>query len=191
LTKEELSNSEIEDAKSKLFFQELKTLLGANCTFINGINFNENEEATCIEIALLMRKDMVKRWVLCPLFSILTIFLFPIMLYWSKRMQADWLYSRVGDIHDATNLYIISRDKNEETVELRNLNATILPLLSQERDLHLKYSKNPFFLFEYRFLKYKYDLEQQLFSPIKFNCEQSFETLLEKYKNPESCYSED
>lgn len=73
---------------------------------------------------------MVKRWVICPLLSILTVFIFPIMLYWSKRMQVNWLYSRVGSIYDATNLHIVSRDKNEETIELRSLNPIILPLLS-------------------------------------------------------------
>ena len=77
-----------------------------------------------------MRKDMVKRFIICPLLSILTVFVFPIMLYWSKRMQANWLYNRVGSIYDATNLYIVSRDKNEETIELKFLNTIILPLLS-------------------------------------------------------------
>ena len=46
-------------------------------------------------------------------------------------------------------------------------------------------------MFEYRFIKYKYDINSQRYHPIKFNCEQTFETLLAKYKNPSCCYTDE
>jgi hypothetical protein len=79
--------------------------------FVDVQNYNENEEATCIEIALLLESSNFKRWVVLPLLSILTLFYFPIKLYWSKRMQGDWLYSVAGDLNTATHIYIVGRGK--------------------------------------------------------------------------------
>ena len=74
-------------------------------------NYNENEEATCIEIALLLEFSAVKCFVLLPLLSLLTLFYFPIKLYWSKRMQGDWLYNVARDLSTATHIYIVGRGK--------------------------------------------------------------------------------
>ncbi len=79
--------------------------------FVDIQNYNENEEATCIEIALLLESSSFKRWVVLPILSILTLFYFPIKLYWSKRMQGDWLYSVAGDLNTATHIYIVGRGK--------------------------------------------------------------------------------
>ena len=69
--------------------------------FVDVKNFNENEEATCIEIALLLNKDYVNRLLIVPLLSLLTLFVFPLKLYWSKRLQMDWLYKRVRSLDSA------------------------------------------------------------------------------------------
>jgi hypothetical protein len=79
--------------------------------FVDIQNYNENEDATCIEIALLLESSSLKRWVVLPILSILTLFYFPIKLYWSKRMQGDWLYSVAGDLSTATHIYIVGRGK--------------------------------------------------------------------------------
>lgn len=85
--------------------------MGPNCAFLDVQNFNENEEATCIEIALLLQKDNIKRWILLPLLSIFTLFFFPIRMYWNRRMQADWLFKRATSLADATNIFIVGRGK--------------------------------------------------------------------------------
>jgi uncharacterized membrane protein len=74
-------------------------------------NYNENEEATCIEIALLLTKDNFNRVVIVPLLSVLSLFVFPIMMYWSTRMQADWLYKRAQSLQTADCLLVIGRGK--------------------------------------------------------------------------------
>ena len=99
-------------------------------------------------------------------------------------MQANWLYSRAENVNEATHLLIVSRDLNEETIPFKNMNQTVLPFLDEVTSL-----KKSLFMFEYRFLKFKFDAENNHYQPIKFNCEQSFETLLTKYKDPESCYT--
>jgi hypothetical protein len=78
-------------------------------------NYNDNEDATCIEIALLLEASAIKRWLLLPLLSILTLFYFPIKLYWNRRMQGDWLYSTARDLNTATHIYIVGRGKPQLT----------------------------------------------------------------------------
>ena len=90
LKTEEQTSSKLND---KAYYSDLKASLG-NGSFLIGTNFNENEDSTCIEIALLLRKNKIKRWLIVPLLSILTLFYFSVRLYWSKRMKANWLYSR-------------------------------------------------------------------------------------------------
>lgn len=94
-------------------FDKLRNEFGqrANTNFIEVINYNENEEATCIEIALLLNKDYFSRLIVVPLLSLLTVFVFPLKLYWSKRMQMDWLYKRALSLDSAKYLMIVGRGK--------------------------------------------------------------------------------
>ena len=57
-------------------------------------NFSEKEETTCITDAVLLYRSNCKRFLVVPLFSLLTILVFPVLLYWKKTLQRDWLYSR-------------------------------------------------------------------------------------------------
>ena len=57
--------------------------------------YDENEDTTCIVKAILLRENMFKKWVVVPLLSIVTLFVWPIFLYWRIPMQRDWLYSTV------------------------------------------------------------------------------------------------
>jgi hypothetical protein len=60
--------------------------MGRNSKTVNVQNYNEHEEATCIEIALLLNKDYFNRLFTVPLISILTLFIFPLKLYWSRHL---------------------------------------------------------------------------------------------------------
>ena len=48
--------------------------------------YDENEETTCIEFAELLTASKLKQWIVAPLFSLLSLFVWPVFLYWSKPM---------------------------------------------------------------------------------------------------------
>jgi len=73
--------------------------------------YDENEETTCVDSAVLLTESCAKQWLLAPLLSLLTIFVFPVLLYWSKPMQRDWIYSRALSVARATHIYIEGRGK--------------------------------------------------------------------------------
>ena len=82
-------------------------------------------------------------------------------------------------------------DHNFEIVELKNMNDVMLPLIEDsEFDLRQHYTDKPFRMFEYRFIKFQWDFEEQQFNPIKFECEVSFDSLRAKYTDPNNTYSE-
>ena len=79
--------------------------------YVHVINYDDHEAATCIETALLLRSDKLKRWLLVPLLSILTIFVLPLVLYWRAGLRKKWLYSRAMAIEQATHVYIRGQGK--------------------------------------------------------------------------------
>lgn len=74
-------------------------------------NFNESESATCIEIAILLKSSGFKTYIVVPFLSLLTVFVFPIVLYWSKRLQGSFFYSRADSLQNATHIYIVGQGK--------------------------------------------------------------------------------
>jgi len=76
------------------------------------VNFDEKETATCIDIAMLVAPNNCKRFFLVPLLSLLTFFIFPLKLYWSKKLQVKWLYKSVSRLSDATDILIYGRGKS-------------------------------------------------------------------------------
>ena len=99
-------------------FRSLRQSLGTDSVFVGVKNYNDKEEATCIELAMLLNKDYCKRLFLVPLLSLISLFLFPLKLYWSKRMQADWLYKRAANLESASHLMVVGRGKTVEPLTL-------------------------------------------------------------------------
>jgi len=77
-------------------------------------NFNESESATCIEIAILLKSSGFKTYIVVPFLSLLTVFVFPIVLYWSKRLQGSFFYSRADSLQNATHIYIVGQGKQNK-----------------------------------------------------------------------------
>ena len=44
--------------------------------------YDENEETTRIDTAILLTESKAKQWLLVPLISIVTLFIWPVFLYW-------------------------------------------------------------------------------------------------------------
>jgi hypothetical protein len=49
--------------------------------------------------------------VVVPILSILTLFVFSLLLYWSPKLRAYWFYSQVSKIEDAQCVLIVGRGK--------------------------------------------------------------------------------
>ena len=118
--------------------------------------YDEREETTSIETAILLRASKTKQWLLTPFLSIVTLFVWPLVLYWSVIKQRDWLYKTVDSIDQATYIYLESRDGNREIVLVYDI---------QERsDQLVKEAKNRFgnamiqdglsIYFTYRFINF-------------------------------------
>ena len=82
--------------------------------------YDEKEETTCIEYAELLTASKLMMWVTLPILSLLTLFVWPIILYWSKPKQRDWLYRPAKAIDTATHLYVEGADGNKAIVLLHN-----------------------------------------------------------------------
>ena len=44
--------------------------------------YDEGEETTCIDLATLLTANGAKRWLLTPFLSLVSLFVFPVFLYW-------------------------------------------------------------------------------------------------------------
>ena len=83
-------------------------------------DFNPKEETTCVVDAIILKVDCLKRFLLVPLLSILTILIFPICLYWYCDWRKKYLYSEAGSLKEATHIYIVGKDGNKEIVPIKD-----------------------------------------------------------------------
>ena len=74
--------------------------------YVHVVNYNEKEESTCVEVAILLNASCFKTWVIVPLLSIITAFVFSVFLFWKPALQRDWMYKRAKSVKDATHVYI-------------------------------------------------------------------------------------
>ena len=82
------------------------------------INFNEQEEATCIASITLLRHNWFKAYVLVPILSILTIFILPLKMYWDTELYATMIYDTVTAIEMATDMLVKGRAGNVDVCKL-------------------------------------------------------------------------
>lgn len=87
------------------------------------VNFNEDEDATCIVSLTLLETSYFKCYVLLPICSLLTLFILPIKLYWSVPARVAWMYSGTQTVDRSTHLYLRGKDGNREIVKLQNLST--------------------------------------------------------------------
>lgn len=96
--------------------------------------FNDQEDATFIESAILLRTSCFKRWLLVPLLSVITALVFPIFLYWKPKLRRDYLYSRASTLVSTTHVFVTSRDQNMEIVTMENLSSASSAIMLADDD---------------------------------------------------------
>ena len=99
-----------------------------------------------MDIQLLQRTPFFKNGKVIFL-SIISLFMYPVYLYWNARARAEALFEKVEDVRQATDVFVTgSRESSHEIVGLDSDTLT----------------------FEYRFLKYIYHKESNSFLPVTF-----------------------
>lgn len=56
------------------------------------VNLPDSEEQTQIKSVELLRISWFKVLLVIPILSVLTILVFPLVLYWKPHMRAKWIY---------------------------------------------------------------------------------------------------
>ena len=117
--------------------------------------FDENEETTCIDKATLLTADKLKQWLLVPLISLVTLFVWPIFLYWKIPMQRDWLYKPAVSVETATHIYIEGRDGNLQIVNVHDYSERSNRLIQRAKqgDMH---AEGLSIFFTYRFIMFEF-----------------------------------
>ena len=79
-------------------------------------NFDDSEETTKITSILPVRANWLGRLIITPILSILSIFIFALVLYWMPKIRSRFFYSRVENVQHATHLVITGDSKNSNMV---------------------------------------------------------------------------
>ena len=82
------------------------------------LNFNEEEESSCVVELEYLSSSIFKSYFILPLCSLLTLFLLPIKLYWSVQLRVTWMYSIEHTLERARFLFVKGKDGNTEVVKL-------------------------------------------------------------------------
>jgi hypothetical protein len=76
----------------------------------------DSEEYTRIKSVTYLKFSWLKTLLVIPLLSVLTIFILPLVLYWSVTCRAWWVYTRVTSVKEATHV-LISAGSNSFSIE--------------------------------------------------------------------------
>ncbi len=68
----------------------------------------DSEEYTKIKSVEFLKFSWCKVLLLIPLMSVITVFIFPLVLYWKVTVRAKWIYTSVNSIQDATHVLILA-----------------------------------------------------------------------------------
>ena len=74
--------------------------------------FNEKEEATVIESLTMLSFSWAKAYLLFPLLSLLSLFIYPICVYWYPSLRAGAFYTHQRNFDRATHLYVVGKGKS-------------------------------------------------------------------------------
>ncbi len=73
-------------------------------------NFNEEEEATKIYQIVYLRESILKKYILVPLLSICTVFIFTLCILWYPNLKRIFMYE-ICTKEQATHLAIVGASK--------------------------------------------------------------------------------
>ena len=78
--------STIESSPMLLHERDTRKVTRVELPNVRVVPYDEKEETTCIETATLLTESCIKKWLLVPLISLLSLFVFPVFLYWKTTL---------------------------------------------------------------------------------------------------------
>lgn len=73
---------------------------------VDVLQFDEKEDATCIDKLQLLEADLIKRFIVVPILSVLSLFVFALFLFWKPALRLKWLYKPVNNVRHANYAFI-------------------------------------------------------------------------------------
>lgn len=124
--------------------------------------FDEKEEATIIDTLTMLEFSYAKTYLQFPLYCVLSVFIYPVIVYWKSGLQATAFYVKTNELERATHLLVEGKDANKEVVQIVR-----------------QTSGDAMVLFEYRFIRFNFVGTR--FEPVQFDCELPFNQLRRQY----------
>lgn len=62
------------------------------------LNFNEDEDVSCIEKLTWLRISKMKMYFLVPILCLLTGMIFALCLFWSPKLRIKWFYDETDEM---------------------------------------------------------------------------------------------
>jgi len=87
------------------------------------VNFNEEEEITIINELTYLRSSMIMTYIVVPILSVCTLFIFAIVLYWKTSLRSQFFYRVVYRLEDATHMLVKGNGDALEIIEIYSTNS--------------------------------------------------------------------
>ena len=117
----------------------------------NWQNYKQDEEVTLIFELTYLKFSPFKAYLLVPILSLISVFIFAIALYWSPSLRVVYCYTKETKRNKATHILVKG-----------HLNAlTILPLYSTSES-------GEYDTFCYRFIQFRYSRHRSRYEPVLF-----------------------
>jgi len=115
------------------------------------VNFDEEEEVTVIHELTCLKSAPLKTYIVVPILSLMSGFIFAICLYWSVPLKVKFFYNKTNKLTDATHMLVEGHNKTLE----------IQPLYRSTQN-------GPQDTFSFRFIQFKFDGTK--FQSVLFDC---------------------
>ena len=84
------------------------------------VNFDENEEATCLKSITLLEFCPCFAYLVVPLLSVLSLLILPLFTFWMPSLRARLMYRKVTRVELATHVLVEGLDGNLDICHLFN-----------------------------------------------------------------------
>lgn len=131
------------------------------------VNFDEDEETTCIKKLTYLRFSYWKAIILVPILSVCTGMIFALCLFWKQSLRLKFFYTTSYSLETATNVLVEGVLK--DVLDIVDLYAP---------DLKNKKKKDAFC---FRFIKFRFDEHANMFRPILLDVTDTHKGIIKQF----------
>ena len=130
------------------------------------INYDEKELVTKIKTLTCLKLSYFKCFIVFPLLTICTAFIFLLLSIWSPKIRKIIIYTECY-LDQATHLYVEGAIGNHEIVRLKNRNDEMKPFINTRQSEIILHK--PLLFFTFRFIRFMFEYDTGKFEPEIFN----------------------